>query len=246
MLSLAAEHALAQDNAPQPQRLNEAIAGLYATAPGAPITLVLESAWLPVMLVDTGPTLLRAAQVEVLARHRFGLQYSDGADPVAGWELRIEQRAGSRQALAYGLPPRLKQTLVDAARTLGLEWAALTPGLAWGMERLRPARAWPRSVGWWLWPEQDRTLVARIESGAVVGLDAGAPPATDEPDLLRLVEAGGVRFGIESTTDPVAAATWHSVPHAARVGRINWLDVRTQDGLPSSLGHATSKARATS
>ena len=236
ILSLHSEHALPQGAAPQPQHLVGAIKALYSTVPTAPVTLVLESAWLTTMLIDTGPVLLRAPQVDALVRHRFGQQYSDGPDPVAAWELRIEHRAGSRCALAYGMTPRLKQTLIDAARTVGLEWAAMTPALAWGMERLRSAKALPRPNGWVAWPEQDRTLLVRLASNEVVGLNPGAARVSDEPDLLRSIDAESVRLGVESTLEPVIAATWTPVPRAPRSGeRVTWRDVRGQGGLSIAL-----------
>lgn len=239
-LSLLSEHALPQGAALQPQHVTEAIRVLYSIVPTAPVTLVLESAWLPVMLVDTGPALLRAAQVDALVRHRFGQHYSDGPDPVAGWELRIEHRAGSRHALAYGMTPRLKQTLLDAARGAGLEWAAMTPALAWGMQRLRPAKALPRSTGWFVWSEQDRTLVAQLASNEIVGVNAGASRVADDASLLRLIAAEGARLGVESTSEPIVAATWAPVPRAARSGeRFIWCDARAQGRRSTVPGLST-------
>ena len=239
-LSLQSEHALPQVAVPQPQHLTGAIRALYSTVPAAPVTLLLESAWLPVMLVDTGAALLRAAQVDALVRHRFGQQYSDGPDPVAAWELRIEHRAGGRYALAYGMTPRLKQTLTDVARAVGLEWAAMTPGLAWGMERLRSAKGVTRPTGWLAWPEQDRTLLVRLASTEVVGFNAGAPRVADEASLLRLIDAESVRLGVQSTSDSFAVATWAPTSRAARAGeRVVWLDARVQGGLSAVPGRST-------
>ena len=246
-LSLLSEHALPQATAPQPQHLTEAIRMLYVSRPASPVALVLESAWLPVMLVETGPVLLRAAQLDALVRHRFGQHHSDGLDSVAAWELRIEHRAGSRYALAYGMPPRLKQTLIDVARAAGLSWAAMTPVLAWGMERLRPGKVLPRSPGWFAWPEQDRTLIARLASNEIVALHAGAPRVADEPELLRLVDAESVRCGMATITDPIVAATWAPTPRAVRTGqRVVWLDARAPNGRSAvpSLSAAPRKVPA--
>jgi hypothetical protein len=239
-LSRAATHALPQEVAPQPKRLIEAISAMYSadipTAPGMRITLVLESAWLPVMLIDTGPTLLRASQVEALVRHRLGMQFSDGPDPVAGWELRIEQRAGSRHALAYGLAPRLKQTLIEAARTANLEWASMTPALAWGLEHRRSAGPRSRSNEWFLWPEQDRTLVARVLTNDVNGLNPGAPKVLSEAHVLQAVDAESVRLGITSIADPIVAATWDGAPRVAQPDeRIQWLGVRSSSRRDATI-----------
>jgi len=239
-LVLQAEHALPRDATPQPQDLGAAIQALYPGASETPITLILESAWLPVMWVDTGATVQRAAQLEALVRHRFGLHYSDSADPVANWELRIEHRAGSGHALAYGLAPQLKQALLEAVRASGLASVALSPALSWGLDRLRPAKTWARATGWWLWPEQDRTLVARLVGDAVMGFNPGAALAIDEAALLRLVEAEGVRLGVTSTAEPIAAATWVAAPRAARIGgRLAWFELQSRSGLPVASGAPT-------
>jgi hypothetical protein len=228
-LTLAAAYALPQDGAPEPQRLVEAIRVLYPRSFGTSspsVALVLESAWLPVMRVDLGAAWLRAAQIDTLVRHRFGLQYSDIGDSVALWELRIDHRAGTPTALAYGMAPRLKQTLHDAASAAGLRWLAMTPAFAWGLERLRPAQAWPRATGWFAWPEQDRTLLAIIVASEVVGLNPGAQPAGDSRGLIAQVDADSVRFGIEASASPITAANWGSPPRTSVVDdRTIWLNV---------------------
>lgn len=243
VLTLQAKHALPQGFAPRPQDLADAIGALHPGSAAMPTTLLLESAWLPVMLVDTGAGMLRKSQLDALVRHRFGLHHSlqgsDGFDPVATWELRIEHRPGNRYALAYGLAPSVKQSLMAAARTSRLDFAAafaaISPALGWGLARFRPSKRWPRSTGWWLWPEQDRTLVAQVSSGEVVGLNAGAPRVVDEPSLLRLVEAESARLGVGPSIDPIAAATWDSAPRTARTNaRLAWLDIRDSDGRASA------------
>ena len=230
VLTLQATHALPQHFAPRAQDLADAVEALHPSSAAMPITLLLESPWLPVMLVDTGTGLLRKSQLDALVRHRFGLHHSlqgsDGSDPVATWELRIEHRPGNRYALAYGLAPSVKQALMAAAQPSRLDFAAMSPALGWGLERLRP-----RFARWWLWPEQDRTLVAQVSAGELVGLNAGAPPAADEPSLLRLVEAESARLGVEPSIDPIAAATWDSAPRTSRTNaRLAWLDIRDPDG----------------
>jgi len=230
-LSLQAQQRLPQDRALQPSVLVEAMAALYPSPPGCPVALILESAWLPVMLVNMGERFLRAAQLDALVRHRFALRDPDSSDPVAGWELRADHRAGSQHALAYGLALQLKQALLDSARTVNLELTAITPALSWGMERLLPAKGWRRTAAWWLWPEQDRTLVVRILSNEVAGLNAGAPPVTDESELLQLTDIESARLGLGPMMDPIAAAIWSAAPRAAQAGeRFSWIEVSRRRG----------------
>jgi hypothetical protein len=241
--SLVAEHAMPHEAAPNAQHLNEAIALLYRDAPSAPVTLILESAWVPVMLVDTGRTLLRAAQVEALVRHRFGLYFVDGIDPVATWELRIEQRAGHPQALAYGMPPRLKRTLTDAGGVAGLRWAAMTPAFAWGCERL-PTKRFSRASRWFVWGEQDRTLLARMAQHGVSSLNAGAERVASATEVLRLVDAERMRRGVEATTDRIAVSTWGAAPLCAGSDeRIDWLDLCGKGGVSTGLAPSANGAK---
>ena len=228
-LLLVATQTLPPDAMPKLQTLAGTVHTLYTTPTRAKVTVVIESAWLPVMRVDTGSTWLRASQVEALVRHRFGMYEWDALDPVSQWELRIEHRSGTRSALAYGLSPALKQTITAAAQSLGLRLTALMPAFAWGLGRLRPDKAWSRAAGWWLWPEQDRTLVARIARGETLCLNAGAATAQTDAAVLRLVEAECARWGIGATPEPAAAAGWDVVPAALDRGNsasVRWIDVR--------------------
>lgn len=225
-LALAASQPLPAMAAPRPQDLLAALQGLYAQRPAVKATLVLESAWLPLMLVDTGVA-LAAAEVQALVRHRLGLLYAEGGEPVASWDLRVEHSAGDRFALGYGLPSSLKQSLLEAAQGIGLEWGALVPAFAWGRERLRPTRAWARRSGWWVWPEQDRSLLARLVGDRVTALNAGAPPVDDKHGAIEgLIDAECMRQGIDSTAEPIGVATWSAVPTGARAeGRLQRFDL---------------------
>ncbi|MEP7296800.1 MAG: hypothetical protein ABI702_11475 [Burkholderiales bacterium] len=227
VLTLRAQAPLPQDVAPRLASLNATIRALYPDATQTSIDVVLESAWVPVTLVDTGAALLRSGQVDALARHRLGLQFSDAADPVAGWDLRIEQRVGDRHALVYGMSPLVRQALIDAGSACGLTWSSMSPAFAWGLERMASVLHWGSGGGWFLWPEQDRTLVARLASGRVCALDPGAAPLGDGAAAARLVNAERVRQGMASSAVPIIAATWDAglrTPKPRDV--IDWLDVR--------------------
>jgi hypothetical protein len=235
-LTQQAECPLGPAHVGQPDSVSAAISTLYPAAPSVPVTLLLESAWMPVMLVDTGTTLLRAAEVDALVRHRFGLYHSDGLDPVSSWELRIEHRVGERDALACGLSPRLKQSLLAVAQSLNMEWAALMPAFGWGLDRLRPAKAWTAAGGWWLWPEQDRTFIARLTPRGVIGLNPSAVCLVDEAGLTNAVQAEGVRLGVTSSIQAIAAATWDEIPRLTHAGaQFSWLSIRGQRGLQAPI-----------
>lgn len=223
-LFMIAEHRLRADVALEPHHLVEGIDALYASPPASAVTVLLESAWLPLILLDSGSALLRTAQLETLARHRFGMYFSDGTDPVSKWELRVEGRAGDRYALAYGLSPRVKQAIVSVGATLGVQWAAVTPAFAWGRDQITRSTPHAHGVQWWLWCEQDRTLVARLESHQAVGLNPGGNFVVDEADALTLASSEHIRLGVDSATDPIRAFSWATkLPPAG--GRVSWFDV---------------------
>ena len=71
-LTVTASAALPTGRSLKPSDLAPAIAELYRDKPSAGISLVLESAWLPIMLVDTGTSVLSTRQIQMLVRHRLG------------------------------------------------------------------------------------------------------------------------------------------------------------------------------
>jgi hypothetical protein len=226
-LSLEASQALQPDAVAQAQVLVAAVRALYSNKPEKKVTLLLESAWLPVMLVDTGSTPLSSVQFDALVRHRFGLHYGDMRDPVSAWELRIEHQAGRRHALAYGLSPRIKQALIEAGEASGVKWDAMLPAIGWGRQRLRPAAPRASATAWWAWQEQDRLLVARTARNEIVGFNSGAARFDDETGIVHLIESEEARLGVATKTDPITVAVWDDPARARPRGeRLLWQDVR--------------------
>ena len=230
-LMLAARQPLATASSDQGDPLGSAVRLLYMDPPRGAVKLVVESAWLPVVLVDTGGVLWTRTQVEALVRHRLGLLYEDADDPVTAWQVRTDHRPGDRYALGYGLPRRVEESLMKAARELDLRCAALLPAFTWGWHRLRPDKRWAQRTGWWLWPEQDRLLIARVARGRLAGLNAGAAPSDDPVVMERLIAAEGVRLGTGSPDDPLGWATWttpQTVNHRTDEARIRCFSVPGQ------------------
>jgi hypothetical protein len=199
---------LAVEPATKFAQLGEAIRSLLAGGAGPQVHAVLESAWVPVMLVETGTAVWRPADVEALLRHRMGLLYDEPADPVAAWDVRVDHRAGERHALGYGFSPRLREALAEAASAAGCEWSSLMPAWAWGWRRVRPDRGWTKGQGHWAWHEQDRLLIGSFDAGRPVALNAAAPACHRADDLMQAVTAHRVRTGQSGTEAHVAATAW--------------------------------------
>lgn len=176
------------------------------------LDVVLESAWLPVMQFDLGDVLWSRDRIDALLRHRFGLLY--GERDVQTWDLRLDHRAGDASGTAYGLAPAVKRVIEGAAKAGGLRLASLQPALAWGWHQLRRRRKALRS-GWWLWLEQDRSLIGRFERGLLRSLNAGAASAPDEAQTLRLLQRETVREGVSELPVRCLVAGW---PHALTLG----------------------------
>ena len=227
-MKLAASHALDGAGLPQPSTLLAVLRAMYPTPHRAGVDLVLDSTWLPMLLVDTGGVLWSRPQVEALVRHRLGLLYDDGAAKVSTWNLRVDHRAGERYALGAGLPQDLRQSLSNAAREVGLRGAVLTPAFHWGLQRLRPSRGWPGRTGWFVWLEQDRAIVSRFDRGRLTGFNAGAPQCEDADDVERLIQTESCRLGIEAKREPVVVGAWgmpSARPDRLRHSHLRWLPI---------------------
>lgn len=208
-IALVGAHAMNASTELTSEDLLPAVRSLYGDPPSRAITVLLESAWMPVILVEVGEAVLNHEQIDALVRHRFGLvQEGKSTSTTLPWELRVDYRAGERFALGFGMPVRLPTSLARVGESAGLVWAALLPAFAWGFGRLQPARQWRRGGGWWLWPEQDRMLVTKWAAGQLVALTPAAVDADNAAQLRRRIEVECIRAGIGAASDPIVAATW--------------------------------------
>lgn len=193
---------------------------------------VIESAWLPVMLLDVGQTLWSRGQVEALLRHRLTQLYGDRDGLVC--DVQLDHRAGDAVGLGYGLAPSVKQVVLDAVAAAGIRLASLQPAFAWGWQRL--ARHRRKRSGWWVWMEQDRSLIGNMENGRVSALNAGAMLPRDEAHALRLIEFEAARHGASEQEARGVVAGWHRP--AADVGTqhgghgLSWVSVAAPNPEP--------------
>ena len=235
-LLLEGRHALAADAPPDPGELGAALAALFAKPPSRPVTLVMESAWLPVLLLDNGARALRATEVDALARHRFRRHHDTPGDPVATWNLRIDYRAGERWSLAYGLPSRVLTAVTTAACDCGVILASVSPALDWAVQR-QPRRG--GGGAWYVLVEADRCIVMRTESGRPAGLHAAMPPGHGPDRMLANLDAEQARLGIAPGDDPVRIAHWALADLDGSDPRLSWSDLAgTTAAAPRTRPHA--------
>jgi hypothetical protein len=176
--------------------------------PHRTVVVVVESAWSPVMALPAGSWRWNLeAQLAGLLRHRLEALYEGAADPVATWTLRIDYRPGDANAIGYALPATVRAAIERALRAGGTAVSALHPAFSWGRGMVE-RRAW-RRADWWLWLEQDRTIVARLDRAQVVALQPAAPVLADGADALRLVCVEATRLGVEGVGN-VALGGWQA------------------------------------
>lgn len=228
-LSMHRQSALQYSEAPKLAALTAAISVLLAdeTLQAARLDLVVESVWLPVVLLEVGATLWSLKQADALMRHRVGHLYAERREPMSAWDMQLDYRPGDARGLGYALAPSVKAALVSAAAATGCRWASLQPAFAWSWRQGLAQRRWPR--GWWLWAEQDRWLIALVQQGRVTQLNAGAAPALDAAEVLHRVEVEALRGGIDAPDLPVVAGGWQPLRSPGGPGqtdnRVSWFDV---------------------
>ena len=193
-----------------PEPLREPLLALAAQVEPGRLSVVLESAFAPVLLADTGGLLTRRQELEALLRHRFGLAYADPGVDAASWKVRSSHRFGDRLALGYALPASVEALLVEIGRSAKVEFAAWHPALDWSLARFDPSRRWPNRVGWWLWPEQDRLLLVRLAGKRFEALNPAVAPRVSTSEILRSVATEGTRLGLGADTAPIGVGHWHA------------------------------------
>lgn len=225
-LECVASHALAAPlTASRWSGLGAALNALHADKPASPVTLLLESACMPVIAVEAGAALWKPEQMLALARHRLHALHAESGPPAPDWDIRIDYRAGDPAALAFCMAPSLRQALLDAATAAGFTCRRLLPALAWGLGAIRPVA---RHHGWLAWEEQDRTLLAGVRAGTVHSLNAAALRTTDGASVLRQVASERMRRGVLQLDVPVLATRWHGAADspASRAGAgVAWFDL---------------------
>lgn len=225
--------------------LAEEIKAVYVIAPKASVTVVLESACAPVIFVDPGAT-LRTAPLEALVRHRFNLNFSDEIEPPSTWAIRMQRSARKPRVVAYGLPPSLESVLNSLSGN-GITWATWCPAFSWGWQCFE--RLAPKSEGatWWIWPEQDRSIVARVKAGEVIGLHPAVSAGADDAALLRAVSVEAARLGLDAGHEPISVAEWGHVSGSRTLSNgMGWRPVRTAAAASSLAADMPRSAKVVS
>ena len=244
----ARSHAIAQ--AGRWPDLEAALVALFVDQPKPGVTLLLESALMPVLLVEAGRELWRPAQMQALLRHRLDALYAQPGSASEPWETRIDFIAGEPTALGFGIQASLKTALVAACAAAQVECRRMLPALAWGLDRLDLARRVSAQRCWLGWTEQDRLLLAQIDAGRVMSLNAAAAPTVDSAAIERQVASEQFRQGAPRE-GKVLATRWNAqqrpglVKAASIADAVSWIDIGQPGLATASAGNPVTRQWAT-
>ena len=183
---------------------------------GCRFDVVIESAWLPIIAIDTRRQLLSQVELDALLKHRIEQTYGDGSVSAQVWETRLMHRPGDDLAIGFALDPRLKELIVDRFASGEVRVLSIQPAYAWGWEVSVPDRrkaclaSADKSV-WWLWEESDRTLVSLADRKQVRALNVAAA-LLGQQDARVLPKREALRHGLMPCDAAALVGSWERSP----------------------------------
>jgi hypothetical protein len=165
---------------------------------GAGVTLLADSKWMPLSLLNTGQAPLTHTQVQTLAMHQFAQTYGEEAQQ---WRIQTSYVSGDEQTLAFAcaelLLSSVKQALdiesLGASRRAQLLSAQPTFAWAWNHVRSHEVR---KSDEWLVLAEHDRSVMARIARGRVFAFHAAGPILRTPAQLAAALQVQALRCGL--------------------------------------------------
>ncbi len=223
--------------------LEDAIARLFAGASGRRVVdIILESAWLPVMLLAPSSRQRKVADLEALLRERL-MALPDSAEAASQWQIQIDGLPGDAHVCGYALPVRLREGLTRTLRDVGAKVRSLQPALAWARTQ-HSQRATRRHSGWWLWQESDRTLLVGLRRGHMQSLHPALPPMTEHFAPQTAVDCEAARTGLPAR-EPMLVGGW--LAPAGLVTATAWQGVAaTLETAPRSMAPAAGVSMSSS
>ena len=173
---------------------------------GCSLDVMVESAWLPVVAIDTRRQLLSPAELDALLTHRIEHIYRNRSESSQSWETRLSHQPGNDLAVGFAIDIRLKQLLLAQVASCQARVLSIQPAFTWGWdqsghERRQACKASPAKSVWWFWEESDRTLAALADKGQVRALNAAAP-RVDRQDAGTMARREALRHGIAEADLP--------------------------------------------
>lgn len=233
-----ASQPIAFDGSQRAASLSDVIRKLLAAGTNersrGPVHVILESAWLPVFRLDLDASLWSGPKLRALLRHRLALHHgAEGADES---ELMIDYRPGETMAWGFALPRPVKQAVLAGAADTGHSVTSIQPSFAWGIDRWMGKQV-GRGTGWWLWLEQDRSLVGHVADGRIAAFNPGAARIDDAAGWQRLRRTESVRLGVDGADQRACIGGWLTSESSLRPGGMEFDFVGP--GLSASMALGT-------
>jgi hypothetical protein len=165
--------------------------------------IVLESAWLPVIPLPANGELWSRRKLNSLAQHH--LLELHGSAEGGDWLVALDHLAGSQSAIAFALAPAVRAALLQAMSDAKCRPRSLQPTLPWGFHQFKAQNS---SSPWWVWVEQDRSMVGHVQRQKIALLNAGAPVPRDLCHAARLIVVEGARHGHAVSDSRGIVAGW--------------------------------------
>lgn len=160
----------------------------------ARVQVIVDSHWLPVLLVDTGHAPLAGGHINTLAMHRFA---EVRGEAVRNWAFMSNYLAGDRKALAFGCPPQLQQVVQStlAENAAPRAFCGLQPTLSWAMAKA-PAKLGMQSNRCTVLHEQDRSLMVLSQGASLLGFHPALPAFESPQQFMHEAQRYAWRCGV--------------------------------------------------
>jgi hypothetical protein len=203
---------------------------------GCRLDVVIESAWLPVVAIETRKQLLNQVELDALLRHRLQHARLDGSTAAPEWETRFVHQPGDELALGFAIDLRLKDLLVEQFGSRQARTLSIQPAFTWGWDasvgqRREACMASSTGSTWWLWEESDRTLAALAGRRHVRVMNVAAP-LLGRQDAKTLAKREALRSGVQQADTSAVVGGWDGASSRPDPRKPS-LDFRRVPGQPS-------------
>lgn len=216
-LQLTQQWPLAPDHDGTITHLDAPLRAALQSMGARPASLMLESAWAPVMALEVN----MASAAHKAVRHQAALQINHLYGHLSsggGWQTELLYSVGEPIAMAFGISDLLLSEIAAWADGASAKLTGIESAVGWWSERCAKRAGSPAS--WWLGiQEQDRCLLLRCKRRRVLGQHPGLPADLEAEAWTLAVKAEAFRQGLsKNPLDALWVGRW------GKDGRSNMVD----------------------
>ena len=192
------------------QAIADELAALGKDLPGATsVQFLADSKWMPLSLIATGHAPLSGVQIQGLAKHRFVDVFGEQAQT---WSVQTNYVSGDTQTLAFACP----DGLLTAVRQGQLQIQSMQPTLCWAWNQVWRHEA-AKTDKWLVLAEHDRSVMARIANGRLIGLQPAGPLLTSTAQLAAALPTHALRCSLDETDHTALGVSLEPRPDMTQV-----------------------------